>query len=100
MRPYNVVYLRESCCKPTFCLWSSKVIPPTINIAGIESDSGIGVTWPKPLIVLLKRPKSFSRRPVVTKKYFVQQLNQIQSLKSIPKIGVPHLPQKRCSLCN
>ncbi|MGV0108365.1 hypothetical protein NSTCB13_07309 [Nostoc sp. DSM 114160] len=28
--------------------------------------------------------------------YEVQQLNQIQSLKSIPKIGVPHLSQKCC----
>lgn len=25
----------------------------------------------------------------------VQQLNQIQSLQSLPKIGVPHLSQKR-----
>lgn len=40
------------------------------NIAGIESDSGIGVIWPEPLIVLLNWPKSFTWRPVVTKKYF------------------------------
>ncbi len=29
--------------------------------------------------------------------YDVQQPIQIQSLKTIPEIGVPHVPQKRCN---
>jgi len=29
--------------------------------------------------------------------YDVEQPIQIQSLKTIPEIGVPHVPQKRCN---
>ncbi|PHJ63867.1 hypothetical protein VF04_09055 [Nostoc linckia z7] len=46
----------------------------------------LGCVWLNPTSIFL----------IASREHEVQKQIKIQSLKTLPKIGVPHIPQKRC----